>query len=334
MRNFIVYILLLITLWGCTDNAPMEREKFTKMMVEVHLADAVLAEGKRNSMGLTDRKNYSFYGELLNRYGVTRAEFDSCIDYYSRNTALFEQIYKDVVDSLNRRLTVVKRELAQLRINDSVNILPHPDTLWVNGWTKDTTITLANLKGGKFFFEYGFKSDSIITSNRPQIVSYFLRNYNKDTLYYVDSTWLKEHFIRIDSVVNEAGRAVRYDSVFDYERRQDSFLVNELRVRIDTFKIRPINLAKDTTFHSYSWSYYVDSTFATFQLKFIVDTDDTIVPKYGYATKVGLYNQYLSPTAKLEQERDFERRIRSYVILGDSIIVTDKKSVLVHDTLQ
>ena len=120
----------------------MEREKFTRLMVEVHLTDALLAEGKRNSMGLTDRKNYSFYGELLGRYGLTRGQFDSCVDYYSRNTTLIEQIYKDVIDSLNKRLTVVKRELAKLRVNDTVNILPISDTVWVEGWAEDTVVTL------------------------------------------------------------------------------------------------------------------------------------------------------------------------------------------------
>ncbi len=334
MKRLITYVFLIlsITFCGCSNEAPIERDQFTKLMVEVHLTDALLAEGKRNSMGLTDRKNYSFYGELLGRYGLTRAGFDSCIDYYSRNTALFEQIYKDVVDSLNKRLTGVKRELAKLRINDTVNILPIADTVKVGGWIDDTVITLENLSGGKYLFEFGFKSDSMITSKRAQIVTYFLRNYNKDTLYYADSSWIRTHFMRIDSVVNEVGEAIRLDSVFTYEQRRDSFLVRENRVRIDTFLVRPINLAKDTVFHEYSWSYFVDSTFNIFQMKFIVD--DTIVPYYGYATKVGFYNQYMTESAKIEQERDFERRTKNNVVLGDSIITTEKVSVLVHDTLQ
>lgn len=334
MKRLISYIFLFlsIVLSSCSNEAPMEREKFTRLMVEVHLTDALLAEGKRNSMGLTDRKNYSFYGELLGRYGLTRGQFDSCVDYYSRNTTLIEQIYKDVIDSLNKRLTVVKRELAKLRVNDTVNILPISDTVWVEGWAEDTVVTLANLRGGKYFFEFGFKSDSIIRSKRPQVVTYFLRNYNKDTVYYADSAWIKTHFMRMDSVVNEMGEAIRVDSLFNYEQRQDSFVVCENRVRIDTFKMRPINLAKDTAFHDYSWSYFVDSTFETFQMRFIVD--DTVVPQYGYATKVGLYNQYLSESAKREQERDFERRSRNSVALGDSIITTKRISALIHDTLQ
>ena len=67
-------------------------------------------------------------------------------------------------------------------------------------------------------------------------------------------------------------------------------------------------------------------------MRFIVD--DTVVPQYGYATKVGLYNQYLSESAKREQERDFERRSLNSVALGDSIITTERISALIHDTLQ
>ena len=73
--------------------------------------------------------------------------------------------------------------------------------------------------------------------------------------------------------------------------------------------------------------------------KFIVDDKvaaDTVVPFYGYATKVGLYRQYLPKSKTREQQRDFDRKLTSKAVvsLGSEGQVIKKEVLLVHDTLQ
>ncbi|MBP3419764.1 MAG: DUF4296 domain-containing protein [Marinifilaceae bacterium] len=330
MKRFGYILLLFLSLLGaCQSNAPMDRETFTRLLVEIHLTDAVIDQGKRHGSGFTDKKNYSYYGGIFNRYGIDRATFDSCISYYSRQTQLFDEIYVDVVDSLNKRLTTVKRIMAKLQINDTVNILTLPDTLFIDGWSKDTLIVVKNLKSGKYLFEMGVKLDSFNTKGLNKIESYFIRNYSKDTLYYLDSIWHKPHFIRIDSVLGQDGQAIKVDSIFTYEEREDRFIVSEKRLRVDTFKMRNINLSKDTAFHKYNFSTYIDSTFGELHLRFIVSSNrDTVVPYYGYSTDIALFNKYISPTAEKEQQRDFRRKITNGATLGDTIFLLERKVAL------
>lgn len=335
--TLIIFLILLAV--GCQDSVPLNKETFTNLLVEMHLVDAVLSEGKRNNMSLSDKKKYSYYSDIFNRYGISRLDFDTCVSYYSRNNKLYDEIYSNVEDSLNKRLTRVKMEIADFKKNDSVNILSISDTIWIDGWTEDTTITLSNLKTGKYQFEFGMKLDTSYGKLRGQVVSYFLRNYTKDTIYYVDSTWDRRHFLRLDSVLNEQEQSIRVDSLFTYERRLDSFIVKETRLRVDTFKIRPINLAGDTSYHQYSWTYFIDSTFGNFVTKFIVDDKtpaDSVKPFYGYATKVGLFKQYISKSKTREQIADFDRKshINTIVSLGADSEIISKESMLVHDTLQ
>ena len=340
IKNCIIYISIIFFIC-CTpacnrEELPLDRETFTRMLVEMHLTDAVLNEYKKNTSGWSDKKRYSYYTELYSRYGVTRAEFDSCINYYSRETTLFESIYEDVTDSLNKRLTAVKRVVAELHKNDSVNFLTIPDTIHIDGWYKDTVISLSGIGAGKYSFKLSFKYDSIPDIKQNKVQAYFLRHYNKDTVYYVDSTWYKPYFMRVDSVLNQAGCKISEDSLYTFEKRRDSFAVQEKRVRIDTFAIRPINLAVDTNLHDFSWSYYVDSSFDTFVMRFVVsdyNEGDTVKPQYGIATKIGLFKTYLSSRAEREQQVDFTRRSNSLLKFGDSIYTLGKNAVLVHDTL-
>ena len=338
-KIYLLIIFLVLIAVGCKESVPLNRDTFTNLLVEMHLVDAVLSEGKRNNVSLSDKKNYSYYSDIFNRYGISRSDFDTCVSFYSRDNRLYDAIYSSVEDSLNKRLTRVKMQIADFKKNDTVNLLDVNDTIWINGWTKDTTLTLSELKTGKYQFEFGMKLDSSIGVLRGKVVSYFLRNYSIDTIYYVDSVWNRKIFLRLDSVLDEQEASIKVDSLYTYERRQDSFIVQETRLRVDTFKIRSINLAGDTTFHQYSWTYFIDSTFGSFVTKFIVDDKvaaDTVVPFYGYATKVGLCRQYLPKSKTREQQRDFDRKLTSNAVvsLGSESQVIKKEVLLVHDTLQ
>ena len=335
--SLILFVFLMAV--ACKESVPLNRDTFTNLLVEMHLVDAVLSEGKRNNVSLSDKKKYSYYSDILNRYGISRLDFDTCVSYYSRDNKLYDEIYSSVEDSLNKRLTRVKMQIAEFKKNDSINILPVSDTIWIDGWTKDTALTLSNLKSGKYMFEFGLKLDTSYGKLPGKVVSYFLRNYSNDTIYYVDSTWIRKQFLRLDSVLNEHEQSIKVDSLFTYERRVDSFIVKESRLRVDTFKIRPINLAGDTVFHQYSWTYFIDSTFGNFVTKFIVDdnsSSDTIIPFNGYATKIGLFKQYMPKSKTKEQMADFDRKLNSKTVvsLGAENQIISKEALLVHDTLQ
>ncbi len=324
----------------------MDREQFTRLLVEVHLVDATI-EGTRGLKNQGERKNYAYYGDIFLRYGITNVEFDSCVSYYSRNTTLFEKIYVDVLDSLNHRLTVVNQTLTKLQAMDSISLFDLPDTLWLTSEMPDTTLRMDNLEPGKYVFDMTFRFDSLDGGLDDKLISYLLYHNSRDTIYFVDSLWYEGSFIRvdslftIDSIYDESGLATGWecrlmglDSLFDYTARQDTFLVSETLTTIDTFKIKDIHILTDVLPHRYTWTQYVDSNFNSVVINFVASSNlDTLSYRSGMAIKAGLFKRYAAETSMSELIRDFNRAKRNIVRGVDTTISNHRAVLYIPDTL-
>ena len=55
------------------------------------------------------KRQLLYYNDLFAKYGITREDFDSCVTYYSLQSALFNKIYDVVIDTLSRRQTKIMR---------------------------------------------------------------------------------------------------------------------------------------------------------------------------------------------------------------------------------
>ncbi len=333
-------------LTSCREEVPLDREQFTRLLVEVHLVDATI-EGTRGLKNQGERKNYAYYGDIFLRYGITNVEFDSCVSYYSRNTTLFEKIYVDVLDSLNHRLTVVNQTLTKLQAMDSISLFDLPDTLWLTSEMPDTTLRMDNLEPGKYVFDMTFRFDSLDRGLDDKLISYLLYHNSRDTIYFVDSLWYEGSFIRvdslftIDSIYDESGLATGWecrlmglDSIFDYTARQDTFLVSETLTTIDTFKIKDIHILTDVLPHRYTWTQYVDSNFNSVVINFVASSNlDTLSYRSGMAIKAGLFKRYAAETSMSELMRDFNRAKRN-IVPGTDTTISNRRAVLyIPDTL-
>ena len=75
-------ILLLVGFTGCSrKKVPLDEKKFTALLIDLHRTDGTLSVA-RGLSGLNELKNYAYYNDLFRKYGITRAEFDSCMYYY------------------------------------------------------------------------------------------------------------------------------------------------------------------------------------------------------------------------------------------------------------
>ena len=170
--------LFLAGAGGCREKVPLNREAFSALLLDMHRVDGILAVN-RNSRGGGELKNYAYYNDLFRKYGITRAEFDSCMYYYSAQTVEFSKMYDAIIDSLNKQLTAVEIVLNELKANDSVNYFPVPDTLRLDSVC---TVVVDSIVPGLYKFSTTLQFDSVTPSRFRRISSFFVSEDGTDTL--------------------------------------------------------------------------------------------------------------------------------------------------------
>lgn len=174
--------VLLIFIACSQKKVPLDQQQFTALLIDMHVADGTLAQTKGYSAE-NEKKNYAYYNSVFRKYGIDRAEFDSCMRYYSAQTALFSKLYDVVIDSLNKRLTDKNRVLNELRSRDSVNYFPHLDTIVLDTAHPVFTIVVDSLQAGLYRFATTIKFDTLDKGKNNRITAFFLTPDDKDTLH-------------------------------------------------------------------------------------------------------------------------------------------------------
>jgi len=113
MNRIIIFIIAVFMLSGCQKNKVPEYvippEEMASILVDIHLTDAMLSSSKiRRDFAKKDSDN--IYNILLHNYGYDRKDFDTSLFYYSKNLALYDKIYIDVLNQLNEMETQLKEE--------------------------------------------------------------------------------------------------------------------------------------------------------------------------------------------------------------------------------
>jgi hypothetical protein len=100
-RNLVTVICSLavfcFVLHACIDSKKkyvIPEKELVDVLVDLHLADGMTEY--TNVAGFTDYylDSASLYTAIFNKHGVTRAEFDSTLSYYSTRTERFQKIYE------------------------------------------------------------------------------------------------------------------------------------------------------------------------------------------------------------------------------------------------
>ncbi len=104
MKLKIAYILiaslLLITCQkGQESEASIPKEKFVKILVDMHLADGMITAG-----GLNKKKGKeattSLYNHVFKKHSVTRHDFEQTVAFYCQHPEQYKEVYSKVIQSL------------------------------------------------------------------------------------------------------------------------------------------------------------------------------------------------------------------------------------------
>ena len=107
-------LVFMMTSVSCQDREKIPREEMVSILVDIHLLDGAIQQDRyRKKLEIPDSLNV--YNHVLEKYGYTREQFDSTLNFYSRDPRKFERIYQDVMARLNRMETRAREEKEEIR---------------------------------------------------------------------------------------------------------------------------------------------------------------------------------------------------------------------------
>jgi hypothetical protein len=105
-------IFLLLLLGACADRPKtsegiLSENKMVQMLVDTHLTDAILFTNNGTAEEKRDKALF-YYPSLLEKHGITRAQMDSSVAWYTRHPEAFSRVYAKVIEDLQKRQAAVK----------------------------------------------------------------------------------------------------------------------------------------------------------------------------------------------------------------------------------
>ncbi|MCF8404914.1 MAG: DUF4296 domain-containing protein [Bacteroidales bacterium] len=116
-RNlFFIYIIPLLIFIGCTNKVehtiePPEdliaRDTMVDILVDIRLFEASLVFDQKKGVKDFNERKYYLYNSIMNKYNISREQFESSFTYYQSDLEVMDKIYADAIT----KLSLVKSKL-------------------------------------------------------------------------------------------------------------------------------------------------------------------------------------------------------------------------------
>ena len=80
MKHIVWVFMIAVSVIACSKEVALNKNQFTALLIDMHMADGALEVAKFERRN--EKDNYLYYNDLFKKYGITRADFDSCLNYY------------------------------------------------------------------------------------------------------------------------------------------------------------------------------------------------------------------------------------------------------------
>ena len=97
-KRISLYIALIFMLCGCRPKGILHSWEMRSLLYDLHRTDALLVISNVQYENPEMRNIY--YAQVLEKHGVTQAQFDSSLVWYTAHPQLFDKIYPKVVARL------------------------------------------------------------------------------------------------------------------------------------------------------------------------------------------------------------------------------------------
>ncbi|MBO7458937.1 MAG: DUF4296 domain-containing protein [Paludibacteraceae bacterium] len=179
-----VLVLCAVSLVGCRPRGILSSHEMRMLMEDLHKTDALL-----QIYGLqygNEEARQIYYAQVLEKHGITQAQFDSSLVWYTAHPQLFDKIYPKVLADLREeeRVFLLEHEselnLTPMAMTDSLAQQPKPrfckadldSVLWVtqhgyiHTWNERP---LVQDTVNQFFPQIGVLGGGVVDSLQPRI---------------------------------------------------------------------------------------------------------------------------------------------------------------------
>ena len=275
LRKAIKWMFCCVVLlqFACSNRPDdvLSRSEMKSFLTDLHLLEGVFS----SDVTISEDEKILYYHALFQKHGISKAQFDSSLVYYTRNPKVFERIYTSVNKNLEELRTEVEAGKYTPVLPDSIRLKPLEINVWNQAvafsYPDDSTknqssFSLAN--SGlltKDIYNFSFRMRALPHDSVKSGYTTFRIHYADGN---VDSLW---HEVKDDSVLRrykfrfKAARNIKIDSLsgvfYANPIRQDTIgiqvdsillfrkyipaLQDSLRMKLDTIPL--INQTVDST---------------------------------------------------------------------------------------
>lgn len=109
----IVFVIIVVFISSCskefkTPEHVIPCDKMVNIITDIHIIDGLFTVNKVRRKYAKDSIEY--YNAIFTNYGYTRSDFDTSINFYSKNIDEYDKIYEEVLNRLNEMETIIKKE--------------------------------------------------------------------------------------------------------------------------------------------------------------------------------------------------------------------------------
>ena len=98
MNRWLVIVCVLLAIVGCRPRGILSNNEMRDVLYDLHRMDGALqVAGYHSGHG---QEVSAYYQSVLDKHGITQAEFDSSLVWFTDNPQIFNKIYPRVIDRL------------------------------------------------------------------------------------------------------------------------------------------------------------------------------------------------------------------------------------------
>ena len=156
---FLSIFIFQFSLYSCRPRGILHSWEMRKVLVDLHKTDAMLLHA-----GLTrdEEARQMYYGLVMEKHGITQAEFDSSLVWYTAHPQLFDKIYPRVINDLQaQEEAFIAYHVAELNLE--------PNTPESSEVSEQRPFTKADLDSVLWVTQHGYEH---YWNNRPVSVPF------------------------------------------------------------------------------------------------------------------------------------------------------------------
>ena len=107
-HKILCIVCVLLAIVGCRPRGILSNREMREVLYDLHRADGAIQTAGYNYAH--DQEVARYYKNVLDKHGITQAEFDSSLVWFTDNPQIFNKIYPKVIERLEADVEVEKQK--------------------------------------------------------------------------------------------------------------------------------------------------------------------------------------------------------------------------------